>query len=249
MIKKAKRPFSAAVGKWPASKPGYRIILSHYLAQKHSVGRDLLRIHGGMKFFGRILPWLVFRRYFLYEGSPGAAPRTSATLDAMRVRLAGPADIPVILRIRPGYYTEVQVRERLEQGHVCFIARVADEPINIRWCFIGSVFLPYLDRTLVLARDEVYFDEVYTVPCYRKQNHFGRSYLFMISWLKKHGIKKHFCLLTSWDTRLHLRYQALGLKRTGEVRSWNFWTLKKVVLRGGLQDIGGGRISACRGRD
>jgi len=248
MIRKAKGLFFVS-GKWPANKLGYRITLSHYLAQKYSIGRDLLRIHGGMKFFGRILPWLVFRRYFLFEGSPAASPRTSATLDAMRVRLAGPADIPAILRVRPGYYTAVQVRERLEQGHLCFIVRVADEPINIRWCFVGSVFLPYLGRTLVLDRDEVYFDEVYTVPRYRKQNHYGRSYLFMISWLKEHGFKKHFCLLTSWNTRLHLRYQALGLKKTGEVRSWNCWKLKRLILRGKIKDIGGGMISAVRARD
>lgn len=202
-----------------------------------------------MKFFGRILPWLVFRRYFLFEGSPAASPRTSATLDSMRVRRAGPADVPAILRIRPGYYSLHQVWERLEQGHQCFIVWASDEPVNIRWCFVGSVFLPYLGRTLVLDRDEVYFDEVYTVPRYRKQNLDVRSYLFMVSWLKRRGFKKHFCFLTSWDTRLHWCYRTLHLKRTGEVRSWNFWKLRRLVLRGGLKNIGGGMISAVRARD
>jgi len=248
MSKKAKGPFSAA-GKWPANKPVDRITQSHYLAQKYSVSRDLVRIHGGMKFFGRILPWLVFRRYFFFEGSPAVSPRTSAALDSMRVRRAGPADIRAILRVRPGYYSAVQVRERLEQGHLCFIVWVADEPVNIRWCFFGSVFLPYLGRTLALARDEVYFDEVYTVPRFRGRKIDVRSYLFMISWLKKHGFKKHFCLLTSWDTHLHRRYQALGLKKTGEVRSWNFLKLRRLVLRGGIKNIGGRMISALRGRD
>jgi len=37
--------------------------------EKASVAFDLLRLHGGRKFYSRILPWMIRRRYFLYSGT------------------------------------------------------------------------------------------------------------------------------------------------------------------------------------
>lgn len=213
------------------------------LVRNMTVGRDLWRIHGTAKFFGRILPWTYHRRYLLYEGSPALELPAFPTSIPLRLAVAEPEDMPLLLSARRGYYDLRQLHRRLSQGHVCFIAWHGREPIGIRWAFRGSVHLPYLSRTLVLGPTEVYFDEVYTVPHFRRRGVDDQNYRFMLSWFKAQGFRTHLCLLTSWDTYLHRRYESFRMRRTGEIRRVGFPGGKRYRLEGRLRESAGDRIS------
>ena len=156
----------------------------------------------------------------------------------MRISLTAPSDLPLLLKTRPGYYFLGELQGRLKQGHVCFLSRVGSEPVNLRWAFVGSVHLPYLSRTLILAADEFYFDEVFTVPRWRHRGIDEQTFRFMRTWFGDRGFKKQCCLLTSWDTHLHKRYESLGMAKIGELRSRLFGVSKRLVLEGRIQDLG-----------
>lgn len=213
------------------------------LVRKVTVGRDLCRVHGPAKFFGRILPWMLHRRYFLFEGSVSTAlPPFSPSIPA-RLTVAGPDDMPLLLSARPAHYDLRRLHERLRRGHICFVAWLGREPVGIRWAFRGSVYLPYLSRTLDLAPKEIFFDEVYTVPRFRRQGIDDQNLRFMLSWFKEQGFQTHFCLLTSWDTYLHRRYESFGMKKAGEINRVGGLGKKRYRVEGRIQEKSGGRIS------
>jgi GNAT superfamily N-acetyltransferase len=209
------------------------------LVPKLVVGCDLWRVHGTAKFFGQVLPWMLHRRYFLYEGSPGSVWPESRVKTQAHLTVAELDDLPLLLRVRPGYYDLRCLRERLRRGHICFVAWHGRDAVGIRWAFRGAVYLPYLSRTLILAPSEVYFDEVYTVPRYRRQGIDDQNMRFMLSWFKERGFRTHLCLLTSFDTGLHRRYESFGMKRTGEVSEIGFPGKKIYRFKGRLRESGG----------
>jgi GNAT superfamily N-acetyltransferase len=214
------------------------------LVPKATVGRDLWRIHGGAKFLTTILPWGIQRRYLFYEGSLAPAlPKFEPRLEELHVTPATPSDLPLVLKARPGYYSLGELRERLNRGQLCFLARVDGEPVNIRWAFIGSVHLPYIRRTLVLPPDEFYFDEVFTVPRWRHRGIDEQTFRFMRTWFRDRGYKKQCCFLTPWDTHLHKRYGSLGLAKTGEVRSRTCGFSTRLDVEGLIRDFGRGMIA------
>jgi len=224
---------------------GTPLSLIRSLTRKSSVGHDLWRIHGASKFIGQILPWAAHRRYFFYEGSlardlPGFKPQ----VPEVRVAPAAPSDLPLLLKARPGYYSLVQLQDRLKQGHACFLSRVGSEPVNIRWAFVGSVYLSYLSRTLILAPDEFYFDELFTAPRWRHRGIDQQTFRFMRTWFRDRCFKKQYCLLTSWDVHLQKRYEANHMVRTGEVQVRPWPASNRLVLEGRIQDLGQKRIAA-----
>jgi len=229
-----------------AARPafGMHVSLVRSLVRKASVGRDLWRIHGGPKFMSQILPWMIHRRYLYYEGSlAGGLPGFEAQMPEAHIAPVEPSDLPFVLRARPGYYSLAQLQDRLKQGHVCFLSRVGSEPINIRWAFVGSAYLPYLSRTLILVPGEYYFDEVFTVPRWRHRGIDRQAFCFMLSWFKNRGFKTHTCFLTPWDVHLHRRYESLGMAKIGEVRFRPLRVKNAIVLEGRIQDLGRKRIA------
>jgi GNAT superfamily N-acetyltransferase len=213
------------------------------IRRKIAVGQDLLRFHGPVKFFGRILPWTLHRRYVLFEGSTAETASGPEAAASVRSSLAKPEDLPLLLSARPGFYNLGRLEERLAAGHACFIAWLGRRPVGIRWAFVGSVYLPYLSRTLVLAPDEAYSDELFVVPRFRRQGVDRRNFQFMCSWFKARGFRRHFCLLTPWDEHLHRRYERLGMRQTGEVIRLSGAGRKTYRWEGRFQDLGRGRVA------
>jgi GNAT superfamily N-acetyltransferase len=214
--------------------------------RKLAVGRDLLRIHGPARFFGRIVPWTYSRRYFLFEGLSAGPTLDPGAAVTVRCSLARPGDLPLLLSARPGFYSLDRLEERLAAGHACFIAWLDGRPAGIRWAFTGSVYLPYLSRTLVLARDEAYSDELYVVPRFRGRGVDEGNFSFMRSWFSDRGYRKHYCLLTPWDDRLRRRYERRGMAKAGEVVRLGGPLGRKYRWHGLFYDLGQGRVALAR---
>ena len=213
--------------------------LARSLIRKATVGRDLWRIHGGSKFMRQILPWMLHRRYILFEGSLASGlPEFKPHVPEAHIAAAAPSDLPLILKARPGHYSLRQLEDRLKQGHVCFLSRVGSEAVNIRWAFVGSVYLPYLSRTLILASDEFFSDEIFTVPRWRQRGIDQQAFRFMRTWFRERGFETQHCLVTSWDVFLHRRYRANRMTVSGQVHVWPFRASNRVALEGAIRDLG-----------
>lgn len=213
------------------------------IVRQAAVALDLIRVHGAPKFFVRILPWMIRRRYILYSGSfDTPLPDFRADIP-LKIGPARPADLALIARIRPGFFNLDRVRERFDQGHVCFLAWAGDRPVHARWAFGGSVFLPYLSKRLVLGARDIFYDETYTVPSFRHRGVDYQTLRVLLAWFKEKGYARHHCLLTSWDISLHRRASAFCMKRTGEVGGWSVLGFKGLTCRGLIRDEGRGLMS------
>jgi len=212
------------------------------LTRSVSIARDLGRIHGVPKLFGRILPWLVRRRYYLYSGSlTRPLPECEAGIP-LRIEPAKRSDLARLIRIRPGYYELSRLLKRHEMGHVCFLAWAGGEPIHCRWAFTGSTHLSYLGKQLVLGPQDIFYDETFTVPRFRGLSVDFATLRVMLAWFRDRGFVRHHCLLTSWDFSLHRRAAAFAMRRTGEVRGWNILGWKAFRPQGLLREDGPGRF-------
>jgi len=219
------------------------------LTRSVSIARDLARIHGVPKFFGRILPWMVRRRYYLYSGSlTSPLPECKADI-SLRIEPAERSDLARLLRIRPGYYRLDRVHERRDKGHVCFLAWAAGEPIHCRWAFTGSTHLSYLGKQLILGPQDIFYDETFTVPRFRGLCVDYATLRVMLAWFRDRGFVRHHCLLTSWDFSLHRRAAAFAMRRTGEVRGWNILGWKAFRPQGLLREDGPGRFVIASARE
>ena len=206
-----------------------------------SIGRDLLRVHGSVAFCGRILPWLACRRYWLFTGPlPCDYPRAAAQVP-LRIAPASEAEMEAVLCLRPHFYTPEMLRDRLEAGHVCFLAWEGSRLVHARWAFRGAVYLRYLDRTLLIPEDKVYYDETYTAP---DRRHLGVDYATlatMLAGFAKIGCREHAFLSPTWDGPLHRRAAAFGMRVSGSISRRSVLD-RRWLAEGGLRILDEKRI-------
>ncbi len=216
--------------------PGRRLLRSA------AVGSDLFRTHGPVGFFGRILPWFARRRYLLFAGRlPGDYPRTRARIP-IRIVPASASELEAVLGLRPYFYTPEMLHERIKAGHVCFQAWEGRRLIHARWAFRGSVYLPFLDLTLLIPSDKIYYDEVYTLA---ERRHLGVDYetlAAMLDWFAGNGCRGHAFLSPTWDERLHRRAAAFGMGAIGAVGRRSVLD-RRWVGEGGLRVVDETRIA------
>ena len=215
------------------------------LVRKIRVGLDLLGEHGPAKLALRILPWLLDRRYLLYALDLGGLGPCRVAALPVRLTEAGPADLPLLLSIRPGFYEERVLRERLGSGHLCFIGWLGDKPVHLRWAFVGGCELSYLDRTLILSPGECLSDEVYTVPAFRGMGIYRACSDLSRERLRRAGFRRYLVFFASWDGFLIKEARLKGLKPIGEARRRMGLPggRRRLELTGALRDRGGGSLS------
>ncbi len=234
---------------FPAKRSGESMTTRPLLAQHRgrrllrsaTVGRDLYQARGPVAFFGRILPWFACRRYLLFAGPlPGDHPRAPARIP-LRIAPASASEMEAVLGLRPYFYTPEMLRDRLEAGHVCFTAWEGSRLVHARWAFRGQVYLRYLDRTLLIPEDKVYYDETYTAP---DRRHLGVDYATLATMLDgfaKKGCRGHAFLSATWDVPLHRRAAAFGMRVSGSVGRRSVLD-RRWVAEGGLRIIDEKRI-------
>jgi hypothetical protein len=205
---------------------------------------DVFRQIGAKRFLLEIPPWLVRRRYIfyagLYTGSPAdvVAPQFPYRLDPV---LEG--DLHQLVALRPDVYTLPQLRARLQQGHLAFVGRSGGTTVHVRWIFVGSVYLPYLSRRLVLAPGEGYLDEVYTVPAWRRRGVETAAAVQMRTALHARGFRRIICAIAEWNRTPQQVGEAQGNERVGSGGYWDILGYKKFFWDGSVRDHGNGDVS------
>jgi len=111
--------------------------------------------------------------------------------------------------------TPDDARQRLRQGHLCFVARHEGRLVAADWASTESTYSRDLHRTFALQPGDVYTYEIYTLPEFRRQR---------IATVIKVEILRHFraagCCrflnLISPDNRASLHTnEKLGYRRVG----------------------------------
>lgn len=160
---------------------------------------DLFKEHGWMRFVGDIIPWLFHRRYIFYSQPIDDPVLLYSCQIPFRLEQVKEKDFPHLIKLRPGFYDLSLIRKRIKEGHICFLGWSGQKPIHIRWIFVRSLYLPYLHRTLILYPGEVYRDEAFTLPDYRRKGVYSYAGYLMRYALKELGYNRLFCMFASWN--------------------------------------------------
>ena len=221
------------------------------MIKKLSIAADLVRGVGLNKFVREILPWHFSRKYVFYSMGlnpkmesvplPESTEKRQAPPD-FRLELAGLSDLPHILTARPHYYTEEQLKMRFQAGHMCFIGWIKNEPVHLRWHYVHSIYLPYLKRNLMLSERQVWADEGYTRPEYRRRGIFAHAGILITRVLADMNYQRLSCAFASWNkTPLRIDRER-GMKPVGEILYRNYLVHHTYRYSGSVKELEGNSI-------
>lgn len=212
------------------------------LKSKINTGLDICRQFGLRTFCLKILPWLFRRRYFFYSRLIHPVTAVSPCPYPVILKPAKEEDLVHLVALRRGAYRLPQLKRRLRDGHLCFIGWIGHRPVQVRWIFTRSLYVPYLRRTLLLSPSEAYVDEAFTVPELRGQGIGAYTRYLLLLALLELGYKKYSCAVASWNKAQQRLAEKFGMEKVGEGGYVNFILGKKFTWRGKVKDFGDGRI-------
>jgi len=210
-------------------KPPERRLHSSNLRSKFLTALDLARNLGWPMFLAKIVPWLFVRRYYICSKSfQDLQPESPPVEVPVRLALATEKDLPAIMGLRPYYYELQALRDRLREGHLCFLGWMGDRLVHIRWIFVKSLHLPYLHRILLLSPGQVLFDEAYTSPEFRARGIFGAAGDFIRLKLRELGYTTGLSALASWQVYSQTLARRIEREKVAEVKIVNWPGFRKI---------------------
>lgn len=233
-------------GSWPATGSPSRLAAAVEIACQV----------GAITVVRDVLPWLVRRRYVVIAltlpparpAAPatrpiGAAARSTASAARnLTLEVVGEADVDAVAAFRPTLYTSAGLRERLRQGHVGLVGRIDGRIVHSRWLFVGTVWLPYLRRRLVLAPDDVYLDEAYTHPAWRQRGVMTAVGDAMPAHLAARGVRRVLAMVAAWNRAPQRTAAAFGYRIVGTVGYWLVPGPRRLLVAGRVRELGGGVV-------
>jgi GT2 family glycosyltransferase/SAM-dependent methyltransferase/ribosomal protein S18 acetylase RimI-like enzyme len=130
---------------------------------------DVLRNEGWRSLWFRALGETIYRRLVVIERRLDKPFPPVTTSVPVGVRPLAAFEIDEYVRFRPDANSD-EIRRRLLAGHRCFVARYQGGIVNAGWYGTGRVRIDYLDRDIVLAPNEAYQYDSFTLPAFRGCN-------------------------------------------------------------------------------
>jgi hypothetical protein len=210
-------------------------IYPHGFQAKFRTIRVVLRETGPVPFLTKVLPWSFCRSYVLYSEIIRVHDAYMPPYGPFRFRLAGKEDISSIMELRKGYYTRKLLEKRLDMGHQCYLGWNSEELVHSRWTFAGSFRVPYFHKQVVLMPNEVFGDESYTAPGYRRLGFSFQSGRFLRLTIQKMGFERLTVAIASWNTPARRAALKSGMAETARFGYWNGPGTRKFFWSGDIE--------------
>jgi hypothetical protein len=108
-----------------------------------------------------------------------------------------------------------EVRRRLACGHRCYAAWHEGEIVDAGWAATGVVFVPYLDRHLLLGAGDIYHYESYTRPALRKRGLYMARNAFAARLNAAEGFRRSVALVAAENAPVWAVLTRCGLRTRG----------------------------------
>lgn len=134
--------------------------------------------------------WLVRRQtlclysFWLSSPVPPVAPRRP-----LDIRFIASLADPTTVLLRP-YYPAGVVEERLEKADRCCVGVREERVVGYCWLGRGEVSIAEISRSILVAPDEVYYYDAYTVPECRGQSIFPALLVRMLEADRAQGLAR-----------------------------------------------------------
>lgn len=204
---------------------------------------DMVEELGWSKILTEVLPWMFYRRYLFFSQRidyPSDIPESPIPF---QLSIMKEYDIEKVLTLRDGFHNPDILRHRLRKGHICFIGWNNDRPVHLRWLFTRSVYISFLQRTLVLSQGEIYGAETYTIPEFRKFGILVHAGFLVRQYLKKWGYHRILCTVASWNSYIHRYAARMKYQKVGEVEYLNLLGFRRYFWKGGIKMLNPKEIS------
>jgi hypothetical protein len=219
------------------------LLFSSSILHKWSVAGDFLSSYGWSRLLRVLLPWLLVRRYYFYAEPLHDIVQVPPAEIPIRLDLLTEREFPELVSLRPRYYTRSILEGRLKAGHECVVATRAGAVVHVRWLFKRAVYLPYLRRTLTLAPDEVYSDDAYTPPEYRRQGIYTHVNALIRARLREAGYARLTYACASWQGIAERKAGQAGDYKVGEVAVVQWPRRQRHAWRGAVGETAPGQFT------
>jgi hypothetical protein len=130
---------------------------------------EVLRSEGAQSLWFRVLGETVYRRMIQVERCLKEPVIEAQAAVPVTVTLLSVSELGEYLAFRPGAEA-AEIRNRLERGYKCFVARHEKAIASTCWAATGSARIDYLGCEVQLADDEAYTYDSYTASRFRNLN-------------------------------------------------------------------------------
>jgi GNAT superfamily N-acetyltransferase len=136
-------------------------------------------------------------------------------LEGVTVKVANTKDFEQIVKIVDKFRTSTRIADRTERRDVCIVAYKQGVLAHLRWAAMTPIPLKeFGGRVVQLASNEAFTYDAYTVPAFRRKGIGSEAKMFLMTYLKQHGIRHAYS-----DSRLDNRNtQQVWRKRAWEGR-------------------------------
>jgi hypothetical protein len=209
---------------------------------------EVARCLGAWEFAIRVLPWSFGRDYSVFSQDLDRIVPFPEPLIPCLVRPAGLEDIPALLALRKGYYSRALLEKRLGEGHLAFLGRSGDKPVFSQWMLIGSLDVPYLHGRLVLGPDEVFSDEAFVHPEFRRSGVYAYGTFLAKTAVRAKGFRTVHAAVASWNEVPRRHMISAGMEEIAKLKYRNvpgfvraLWSGRVDVQDDGSFKFHGGR--------
>jgi GNAT superfamily N-acetyltransferase len=184
---------------------------------------EVLRNEGVRSLCFRVLGETVYRRAWVWERVlNGAAPEKTCRL-AVETRLLASSELDEYDEFcaeresldsgsAPGLS---EIRRRLNAGQLCFIARCQGRIVSSAWMALGRAWIDYLACEVLLAPDDAYLYESYTLPDYRGRGVPTERSRQEVEYLRRKGCRRMIAVISP-ENRAAVRHaERAGWKPLG----------------------------------
>jgi SAM-dependent methyltransferase/ribosomal protein S18 acetylase RimI-like enzyme len=155
---------------------------------------EVIREEGIASLWFKVLGEILYRRAVLLERPLDEPILPVSSRVPVDIGLLSETQIDDYCSFRPEA-DPAQVRQRLEEGQRCFVARHEGRIVHACWTTDRQVRIDYLDREIQLAPDEVYAYDSFTSPGYRGQSIAAARSAWMAQHFKDAGYRRLMAII------------------------------------------------------
>ncbi|MEM2970473.1 MAG: hypothetical protein QXR63_06020 [Candidatus Bathyarchaeia archaeon] len=131
---------------------------------------------------------------------------------------------------------EKNADKRLEMGHLCFVAKLNGEPVQITWFAFDEFYVGEIKRKIRVSRGSAYRYGSYTVPKFRGLGIHFQTTEKAYQYLSKIGIKKVYSCVRHDNFPMLKAARKVGYKKIGTITYFKIFNREFYKFKGETEE-------------
>lgn len=172
----------------------------------------------------------VFRKVLVFTKNTPKIDFQTVSKAEVDVRLAQIGDIPKLARFKT--FSVGEAEERLEAGHLCFVAEKNGNIVFYLWVCFNNLYLDELETEMRIEPNSAYFYSNYTIPECRRMGVATAAMTKAVDYLFQNGIKKIYGLIYPDNIPSQRVVKKTRFRKMGEVTLIRLFNSRRYRYKG-----------------